>query len=61
MNVTEPVTAAAAETVAVNDTGWPGVDGFGDEVNEVVVVALAAPTVWLTTDDVLLALFASPP
>jgi hypothetical protein len=60
LNVTEPEDVAG-ETVAVRVIDCPEVDGFGDEVNEVVVVALAAPTVWLTTDDVLLALFASPP
>jgi hypothetical protein len=37
-------------TVAVKTTGWPGADGFADEVS--VVPAPAALTVWVTPLDV---------
>src|SRR5258708_5583181 len=46
-------------TVAVKVTGCPTVDGFGDEINAVVVVALF--TVSFTTFDWLVAKSLSPP
>jgi len=39
VNFTEPVGVAFDVTVAVNVTIWPSVDGFGDEVRFVAVVA----------------------
>ena len=51
LNVTVPV-AAEGETVAVNVTEEPYVDGFADEASVTVVFALF--TVWVSTDEVLL-------
>ncbi len=58
VNVTVPV-AVEGETVAVNVTDEPYVDGFADEANITVVLALF--TVWVNTEDVLLLSFVSPP
>ena len=43
LNVTVPVTSPpyCPVTVATKLTAWPGLDGFGDEVSAVVVVATA--------------------
>ncbi len=58
VNVTVPVAVVGA-TVAVNVTEAPYADGFADEASVTVVFVLF--TVWVSTDDVLLLLFASPP
>ena len=58
--VTEPVgVPGCADTVAVRVTDCPNMEGFSEDVN--VAVELALPTVWLTAAEVLLAKFASPP
>jgi hypothetical protein len=49
-NVTVPV-ATDGVTVAVNVTDEPYVDGFGDEAN--VTVVLAMFTVWVRIEEVL--------
>ena len=58
LNVTVPV-ASEGESVAVNVTEEPYVDGFGDDVSVTAGVALL--TVCVNTDDVLLLSFVSPP
>jgi hypothetical protein len=60
LNVTEPAATPpyCPDTVAVRLTDCPKLDGFIDEVN--VVVELALVTVWLTAVDVLPAKFESP-
>jgi hypothetical protein len=58
MNVTVPV-AVVGVTVAVNVTDEPYVDGFVDEASVTVVFVLF--TVWVSTEDVLLLSFVSPP
>ena len=58
VNVTAPVAVVGA-TVAVNVTEAPYVDGFADEASETVVFVLF--TVWVSTEDVLLLSFVSPP
>jgi hypothetical protein len=60
LNVTEPEDAAG-ETVALRVIDRPEIDGFGDEVSEVVVFARAAFTVCVSTDETLATSFASPP
>ena len=57
-NVTVPV-AVEGETVAVNVTAEPYVDGFNDDATVMVVLTLF--TVCVNTDDVLLLSFVSPP
>jgi hypothetical protein len=59
--VTVPVTVPpnSGTTVAVKVTACPKVDGFNEELNDVVLSALA--TTWTTALDVLAAKFASPP
>jgi hypothetical protein len=57
LNVTVPV-AVEGDTVAVNVTDNPWVDGFADDAS---VTAVFAFTVWVSTEDVLLLSFASPP
>ena len=58
VNVTVPV-AVVGVTVAVNVTGAPNADGFADEASVTLVFALF--TVWVSTEDVLLLSFVSPP
>jgi hypothetical protein len=60
LTVTFPVGVPPPE-VTVNATAipWPVTDGFGVWV-VIAVVVLAAPTVWLTAVDVLVAKFPSP-
>jgi hypothetical protein len=58
LNVTVPV-AVAGVTVAVNVTEEAYVDGFADEARATVVLTLL--TVCVSTDDVLLLSFVSPP
>ena len=58
LKVTVPV-AAEGETVAVNVTDDPYVDGFADEASVSVVLALF--TVWVRVEEVLVLSFASPP
>jgi len=60
VTVTLPVGVPPLE-VTVNATAisWPVTDGFGVSV-VIAVVVLAAPTVWLTAVDVLVAKFPSP-
>ena len=58
LNVTVPV-AVVAEIVAVNVTGEPIADGFADDDNVVVVLALF--TVCDKADEVLPLQFESPP
>jgi hypothetical protein len=58
LNVTVPV-AAEGDSVAVNVTDEPYVEGFAEEVSVTVGVALL--TVWVNAEDVLLLSFASPP
>ena len=58
LNVTVPV-AVVDETVAVKVTDEPYADGFKDEAN--VVVELALFTVCVRTEDVLVLQFESPP
>jgi len=60
VTVTLPVGVPPLE-VTVNATAipWPVTDGFGVWV-VIAVVVLAAPTVWLTVVDVLVAKFPSP-
>ena len=58
MNVTVPV-AVEGETVAVNVTEDPYVDGFADETSVTVVLALF--TVCVSVGDTLPLSFASPP
>ena len=60
LTVTLPVGAPALD-VTVNATAipWPVTDGFGVWV-VIAVVVLAAPTVWLTAVDVLVAKLPSP-
>jgi hypothetical protein len=53
-NCTVPV-AAAGDTVAVNVTDCPDVDGFDDDATAVVVVIDEAFTVCVRTEDVLAA------
>ncbi len=57
LNITVPV-AVLGDTVAVNVTGLPNVDGFCDEVSVVVVVIWV--TVCVNADDVLDRSFVSP-
>jgi hypothetical protein len=57
-NCTVPA-PVAGDTVAVKVTDWPTVDGFTDGVNVVVDTALF--TVWVSTAEVLAAVFVSPP
>jgi len=47
------------DIVAVKLTDWPAVDGFEDAVKVIVDVALF--TVWVSTAEVLAAVFVSPP
>ena len=58
VNVTVPV-AVVGVTVAVNVTEAPNADGFADEASVTVVFVLF--TVWVSTEDVLLLSFVSPP
>jgi hypothetical protein len=58
LNVTLPV-ALAGDTAAVNVTFTPRVDGFNDDVR--VVVVEIGFTIWVSTEDVLVRLVASPP
>jgi hypothetical protein len=58
-NCTLPV-AAAGETVAVNVTDCPDVDGFDDDATDVVVLIDEAFTVCVRTEDVLAACVLSP-
>ncbi len=58
VNVTVPV-AVVGVTVAVNVTEAPYADGFADEARVTVVFVLF--TVWVSTEDVLLLSFVSPP
>ena len=60
LTVTVPVGVPPLE-VTVNATAipWPVTDGFGVWV-VIAVVVLAAPTVWLTAVDVLVAKLPSP-
>jgi len=60
LTVTLPVGVPPLE-VTVNATAipWPVTDGFGVWV-VIAVVVLAAPTVWLTAVDALVAKFPSP-
>jgi len=58
VNVTVPVAVVGA-TVAVNVTEAPYADGFADEASVTVVFVLF--TVWVSTEDVLLLSFVSPP
>ena len=51
LNVTVPV-AAEGETVAVNVTEDPYVDGFAEDASVTVVLALF--TVWVSVEEVLL-------
>jgi hypothetical protein len=54
-----PLPGATDETVAVKDTGWPTREGAGpDEVRPVVVAAEL--TFWVSVEDVLVPLLASP-
>ena len=53
-NCTVPV-AAAGDTVAVNVTACPNVDGFCDDVSAVVVLINEGFTVCVRTEDVLAA------
>ena len=55
-----PVPGAFATTVNVKLTAWPTADGLG-VLPVIVVVVLAAFTVWLTPADVLAAKLPSPP
>jgi len=56
-NCTVPV-PEAGDTVAVNVTDWPAVEGFKDDVNVVVLAALF--TVCVRTVEVLAVVLASP-
>jgi len=59
VNVTVPTgTVVGDVTVAVNFTFCPKADGFGEEVNVVVVDAIF--TIWVSTEDVLLLFTPSP-
>jgi len=58
VNVTVPV-AVVGVTVAVNVTEAPYADGFADEASVTVVLPLF--TLWVSTEDVLLLSFVSPP
>lgn len=59
VNVTVPVgVPLAAVTVALKVTGCPAVEGFWEEVRAVVLAILL--TVWLSTDEVLVANVGSP-
>jgi hypothetical protein len=58
LKVTVPVTVAG-DNVAVKVTDAPNDDGFAEEANVVVVVALF--TVCVRVDDVLVLSFVSPP
>ena len=58
VNVIVPV-AVVGVTVAVNVSEAPYVDGFADEASVTVVFVLF--TVWVSTEDVLLLSFVSPP
>jgi len=58
-NCTVPV-AAAGETVAVNVTACPDVDGFADDASAVVVLINEGFTVCVRTVDVLAAWVLSP-
>jgi len=64
-NVTVPVgvpdPGATGETVAVNVTGCPAVDGFSDEVTVVVVFVLLTTCGLPVSDPVLPLKFPSPP
>ena len=61
-NVTVPVgvpsAGATAETVAVKVTGWPGWDGFAEEVSATDVLPWL--TTWVSAVDVALVKFVSP-
>jgi hypothetical protein len=54
-----PLAEPAEDTVALKVTLCPGMDGFAEDVREVVVEACATLTVTLT--EALAALFVSPP
>ena len=58
VNVTVPV-ADVGVTAAVKVTDEPYADGLADEASVTVVFVLF--TVWISTEDVLLLSFASPP
>ena len=58
LNVTVPA-AAEGETVAVKVTDAPNPDGFADEASVTVVFALF--TVCVSTEDVVVLSFPSPP
>jgi hypothetical protein len=49
--------AGGGEAVAVNVTGWPGSDGFGEDTTDISVEAAA---VWVSVEDGEGAKFVSP-